>query len=297
MDADRRFSTRVVEGTEPGQIVLVGGGDPTLTADNQAAPVRTQLSVLAQATSAALQASGTTTVRLLVDDDLFIGLAVDPDWQSTYVRSGVVGPVSALAVDGGRQSPDSDRRSDDPALAAAAAFADMLASNGIDVPSEPTRAPAEVGATVLAVARSAPLSDIVEHMLAVSDNDEAEVLARHLARAADLPATSEAAEQAIVQALAGLGVDVAGLTVLDGSGLARGSAVPPEVLTATLGLAGGSTHPHLRPVLTGLPVAGFTGHPRRPLRLSGGDGWGGPRPRENGVLDRRQLAGWHRRGT
>jgi serine-type D-Ala-D-Ala carboxypeptidase/endopeptidase (penicillin-binding protein 4) len=259
MDADHRFTTRAVEGTEPGQIVLVGGGDPTLTADDQPAPGRTPLSVLAQATAAALQASGTTSVRLLVDDALFTGPAVDPDWQSTYVRSGVVGPVSALAVDGGRQSPDTDRRSADPALAAAAAFAVMLASNGIDVSSEPVRGHAGAGATVLAAARSAPLSDIVEHMLAVSDNDEAEVLARHLARAAGLPATSESGEQAIIQALTGLGVDVAGLAVLDGSGLARGSAVPPEVLTATLRVAGGSTHPHLRPVLTGLPVAGFTG--------------------------------------
>jgi D-alanyl-D-alanine carboxypeptidase/D-alanyl-D-alanine-endopeptidase (penicillin-binding protein 4) len=144
-------------------------------------------------------------------------------------------------------------------LAAAAAFAVMLASNGIDVSSEPVRGHAGAGATVLAAARSAPLSDIVEHMLAVSDNDEAEVLARHLARAAGRPATSESGEQAIIQALTGLGVDVVGLAVLDGSGLARGSAVPPEVLTATLRVAGGSTHPHLRPVLTGLPVAGFTG--------------------------------------
>ena len=95
-------------------------------------------------------------------------------------------------------SPDTDRRSADPALAAAAAFAVMLASNAIDVSSEPVRGHAGAGATVLAAARSAPLSDIVEHMLAVSDNDEAEVLARHLARAGDLPATSEAAEQAIV---------------------------------------------------------------------------------------------------
>ena len=63
MDADHRFTTRAVEGTEPGQIVLVGGGDPTLTADDQPAQGTTQLSVLAQATSAALKASGTTSIR------------------------------------------------------------------------------------------------------------------------------------------------------------------------------------------------------------------------------------------
>ena len=74
-----------------------------------------------------------------------------------------------------------------------------------------------------------------------------------------MAATSEAAEQAIVEALADLGIDVTGLAVLDGSGLSRRSAVPPQVLTATLGLAGSSDHPHLRPVLTGLPVAAFSG--------------------------------------
>lgn len=259
MEPDRRFRTRVVEGSEPDRIVLVGGGDPTLTADDRPAPGRTKLSVLAESTAAALQASGTTTVHLLVDDSLFTGPAVDPDWRSTYVRSGVVGPVTALAVDGGRQNPDTVRRADDPALAAAAVFAAMLAENGIDVVSEPSRGSAEAGAAVRAAALSAPLSDIVEHMLAASDNDYAEVLARHVARAVGLPGTSEAAEEAIVQALTGLGIDVTGLAVLDGSGLARGSAVAPQVLTATLSLAGESAHPHLRPVLTGLPVAGFTG--------------------------------------
>ena len=256
---DHVFTTRVVRGRVPGDVLLVGGGDPTLTAADPPAPRATRLASLAEAAAAALRASGTTAVRLLVDDTLFTGPAVDPDWRPTYLSSGAVGPVSALAVDGGRTRPDTDRRTADPALAAAATFAGLLAEHGVDVTSEPVRGETPSGATEIATVDSAPLADIVEHVLAVSDNDGAEVLARHVARRAGMPATSEAIGPAIVRALTGLGIDVSGLTVFDGSGLARGSAVPPRVLTATLTAAASPAHPHLRPVLTGLPVAGFTG--------------------------------------
>ncbi len=45
----------------------------------------------------------------------------------------------------------------------------------------------------------------------------------------------------------------------DGSGLHPGNAIPPAVLVQLLGLASAPAHPELRPVLTGLPIAGFTG--------------------------------------
>ena len=68
----------------------------------------------------------------------------------------------------------------------------------------------------------------------------------------------------------------------DGSGLNRGQRLPPAVLAALLALAAAPDHPELRPVLTGLPVAGFTGtlstrYPRRSARRPPPDSYG-PRP-------------------
>jgi D-alanyl-D-alanine carboxypeptidase/D-alanyl-D-alanine-endopeptidase (penicillin-binding protein 4) len=56
-----------------------------------------------------------------------------------------------------------------------------------------------------------------------------------------------------------LGVPLTGATVYDGSGLSRANRLDPATLLALLRLAADPEHPELRAVLTGLPVAGFTG--------------------------------------
>ena len=87
----------------------------------------------------------------------------------------------------------------------------------------------------------------------------AEVLARLVAVAEGRPATSEAAVGAVADVVTRLGVAPGELRLLDGSGLARGAAVSPAALARLLTLAISPEHPELRPLLTGLPVAGFTG--------------------------------------
>lgn len=260
---EHTFTTKVVTpapGLSPSTpstpITLVGGGDPTLTAGDT--PGGTRLSDLADATVTALNSSGITSVVLTFDDSLFGGPAVDPDWKPSYVDSGVVGPVSALAVDGGRTSPDESSRSEDPALAAAKDFAEMLTDRGITVDDEPVRATPTETVDVASV-WSEPLDSIVEHVLEVSDNDGAEVLARHVALGTGRPGTSADASVAVEETLTALGVDLSGTTILDGSGLARGSEVTTQALAGTLALAADEAHPELRSVISGLPVAGFTG--------------------------------------
>jgi D-alanyl-D-alanine carboxypeptidase/D-alanyl-D-alanine-endopeptidase (penicillin-binding protein 4) len=261
---EHTFTTKVVT-PAPGlstsapstPITLVGGGDPTLTGSDT--PGATRLTDLADATATALGNSSITSVELTFDDALFSGPAVDPDWKPDYVPSGVVAPVSALAVDGGRTSPDDSSRSDDPARAAASDFAAMLGERGISVDAEPVRVTTPAGAVDVASVRSASLGSIVEHVLDVSDNDAAEVLARHAALGSDLPGTSDDAGAAVTQILTGLGVDLSGSTILDGSGLARESEISAAALATTLALAADEAHPQLRPVISGLPVAGFTG--------------------------------------
>ena len=57
-----------------------------------------------------------------------------------------------------------------------------------------------------------------------------------------------------------LGVELAaGDQWYDGSGLSRDNVLAPATLLAVLRVAAAAEHPELRALLTGLPVAGFTG--------------------------------------
>lgn len=268
---DDRFATRVVQGSNTGPtapatpaIVLVGGGDPTLSTQGPPADPAyrpASLDQLAAGTARALLARGVKSVTLGYDDSLFGGPALNPTWSPDYT-DGNVAPVVALMTDEGRAQPAvelSDRVAD-PAGVAAAAFAARLAAHGVRVVGRPAPAAAGNGAE-LARVTSPRLADLVEHMLTVSDNDLAEALLRHVALADGRPATFAGGVAAVRDQLTrlGLGPDLAGLDTLDGSGLSRQDRITPGLLVAVLSTAAADAHPDLRAALTGLPVAGFTG--------------------------------------
>lgn len=263
LGGDHRFRTTVVAGPGRGAITLVGGGDPLLARRPYPAgevyPARADIQTLARATVKALRDLGRTKVRLRYDDTLFTGPAVNPDWEPSYVPDNVVSPISALWVDEGREAPGFYVRSDDPAQAAARAFATALEQRRIKVEGEPVPRPADEEATELATVESAPLEQIVEHVLEVSDNEGAEVLARHAALAAGEPGSFRGATRAVGAILDGLGVDMSGAVIEDGSGLSRGNRLSPTTLLDLVEVAASPDHPELRPVLAGLPVAGFSG--------------------------------------
>ena len=50
-----------------------------------------------------------------------------------------------------------------------------------------------------------------------------------------------------------------GIHLVDGSGLSPQDRVAPATLARLIGLAAGAAHPGLRAVITGMPVAGFSG--------------------------------------
>jgi D-alanyl-D-alanine carboxypeptidase/D-alanyl-D-alanine-endopeptidase (penicillin-binding protein 4) len=259
-----RLTTRVVAGSASGQIVLVGGGDPTLASGvPPVGETAAGLPALARSTATALRAAGTSVVTLSYDASLFSGPATAPGWKPVYVTEGDVAPVGALSVDGGRVRPAAPARSPDPALAAATRFRALLASDGITVTGVLPPRPAGSGRQLAAV-RSAPVADLVERMLTNSDNDIAEALARHVALAAHRPGTFAAGASAVVAAVSALGVG--GVSLVDGSGLSRQDGATPAALAALLRLAASPDHPELRPVLTGLPIAGFSGTMRRRFR-------------------------------
>ncbi len=256
-----RFDTRVLQDRVTGEVVLVGGGDPMLSRSvpaPNAVPGPSSLSTLADRAADSLHRSGATTITLRFDDTLF-DPGLPSTWEARYLTQNTVSRTSALSLDGGRAQPDKAPRSPDPAQAAADEFARLLGERGIVVTGPAARGTAPADALPVAVLRSAPLAEIVEHVLLTSDNDAAEVLARHVALASGQPATADASAAAITTAVAGLGVDVSGVRLLDGSGLSRASVIPPQALADVLVVAAAPEHPELRSVISGLPVAGFDG--------------------------------------
>ncbi|MER6527791.1 D-alanyl-D-alanine carboxypeptidase/D-alanyl-D-alanine-endopeptidase [Streptomyces sp. NPDC001508] len=252
---DHRLTTRAV--LEPGsrKLVLVGGGDPTLTARKNPdgwAGLRT----LAADTAKALRARGVHEVTLSYDTSLYSG----PDLHPIGVNDNLA-RVSALMADEGRADATTSGpapRVPDPAAGAARTFADLLGKAGVKT-TAPGPAKATGRAAALASVASPPLSALVERMLTDSDNDIAEALARQTAVATGGRADFDGGARAIAAQLTKLGLPTAGSVFHDGSGLNRDDRLTANLLTALLAKAASPGRPDLRPVLTGLPVAGFTG--------------------------------------
>ncbi|MGY6024066.1 D-alanyl-D-alanine carboxypeptidase/D-alanyl-D-alanine endopeptidase [Streptomyces spinosirectus] len=255
MGADHRLTTRTV--LEPGtkELVLVGGGDPTLTARAKAEGWAS-LKVLADRTAEALKKRGLKEVTLSYDGSLYAGPALH--------RIGVnvnLAPVSALVADEGRTDDSTSgpvRRVPDPAADAAGKFAAFLKSDGVRT-TAPGPSKATGKAEDVAAVSSPPLSALVERMLTNSDNDIAEALARQTAVATGKRASFDGGASAIAAQLKKLQLPLKGARFHDGSGLDRNDRLTADLLTSLLVEAGDPARPELRPVLTGLPVAGFTG--------------------------------------
>jgi D-alanyl-D-alanine carboxypeptidase/D-alanyl-D-alanine-endopeptidase (penicillin-binding protein 4) len=268
LDPTARLITRVVAGTEPGTVVLVGGGDPTLTAlpagSEGVYPDPSRLTVLADAVR---RAATTPVTRVLVDTSRYRGPTLAPSWDPADVPGGFVAPVEPLMLDGGRVDPrlQDGPRVSDPALTAGRALASLLGAKA-DTVSSGTASPR---AAVLGSVTSAPISDLVEHTIRSSDNVLAEVLAREVAISGKGEPSFDGAADQTLAALSRAGFDTTDTRMVDGSGLSMDDRVPAALLGSVLAAAaapaqgGRDIRPPddgvLRPILSGLPVAGGDG--------------------------------------
>ena len=256
LDPTDTLETTVVAGATAGEVVLVGGGDPTLsrTAPSQSYPGAATVADLAAQVVAAMPA-GTPVTRVVVDSSLFAEPLTAPGWGPGDAPSTYAAPITATAVDGARVTPGSLARSGQPGTDAGSALADALgASNATVVLGD-----APEGARTLATVQSAPIARLVEQMLSQSDNVLAEAIARHVAIARNLPASFDGAAQAVTDAVAEAGVDVTGVSLADGSGLSREDRIPAGVLTAVVAGAADGSIEGASALLSGLPVAGYDG--------------------------------------
>ncbi|HEY3925724.1 MAG TPA: D-alanyl-D-alanine carboxypeptidase/D-alanyl-D-alanine-endopeptidase [Acidothermaceae bacterium] len=264
---DHRIYTAVRQGAQAGEIVLVGGGDPTLAGPSATGvlspgyPAPASLAELASQTAAQLHKSGSATVSLGYDASLFVGPEVAPEWKPIYQTEGDVAPVSALEVDEGSPNLAKPGRVADPALAAASEFATLLTADGIKVTGAPRADKAPATPVTLAAVESPPVSELVQRMLGRSDNDLAEALARQVAIASGQPASFVGGVTAVKAALATWGIDPTELSMVDASGLSPLDRVTPGLLVQLMHIAlvPQPDRTDMSAIFEGMPVAGFYG--------------------------------------
>ncbi|MEX5299068.1 D-alanyl-D-alanine carboxypeptidase/D-alanyl-D-alanine-endopeptidase [Kocuria sp. CPCC 205292] len=270
-DPRQRLRTTVVQGQEPGTVVLVAGGDTLLgpgRSDPDAVLGRAGVGTLAEATARALAergAGGPGTVRW--DASLFTGPALNGAWAAGDVAAGQIGPVAPMAFWSHRvpagEGPSAARPADaarDVAEVFAAELAARLAAHGVPAPVPevaPGRAPE--GAAELAAVESAPLAEQAGLMLRDSDNHLAEVLSRLAARAADRPASIAGGRAAAAEALEAHGVGTAGVELSDASGMSLGNRIPARALEQVVRAMVTDPTGALVPGARALPVAGGSG--------------------------------------
>ncbi|MBG0560950.1 D-alanyl-D-alanine carboxypeptidase/D-alanyl-D-alanine endopeptidase [Actinoplanes aureus] len=271
-----RFETRVVAGKNPGEVVIVGGGDVTLGVGSKTLfPGAARLDRLAEQVTEAL--GDTKPTKVLVDTSLFTGPETAPGWGGGDIAAGQVARVQALMTNGGRVQPvhndfGGDPRYTDPALAAGKAFAKFLGVTSVSRGKAPATttatasaaasAPAEAtlaAGTELGKVESPPLVQVVEWMLQMSDNVLAEAIGRQVALAAGKPASFAGAAEAMSAKLGELGLPAGGARLYDASGLSNRNVISPDLLVRTLSLAAGGEQAALSNMFNGLPVAGWSG--------------------------------------
>lgn len=260
LDRDARVTTTVRAADQdrmPGVVVLVGGGDPTLSA---APPgVETWYRGAARISDLADQVrkSGLKPTAVQVDTSLFTGPDMAPGWDPADIAGGDIAPVQSVMLDAGRIQPTTDesRRSPTPALDAGRALAAAL---GVD-PAKVTFAPGPAEGRQLASVQSAPLMERLLVMMNASDNVMAETIAREVAQATGRPLSFAGGVDAIVSRLAAEKIDMTGASLVDSSGLSVADLLTAKTLDEVLAAAAGPDHPVLRPMVDLLPVAAGSG--------------------------------------
>jgi D-alanyl-D-alanine carboxypeptidase/D-alanyl-D-alanine-endopeptidase (penicillin-binding protein 4) len=250
LGASYRIETDVLgEGSQngavfDGSIVLKGGGDPTLTT----AGLR---SLVAQ-----LRAAGISHITggVVGDESYFDARRMVAGWKASfYIQESP--PLSALVVNRARVGRYVTRT---PALAAATAFRTALRGAGIAVDGAASVGRADDFSIPLAQFDSPPLASIIRFMDKESDNFTAEMLLKQLGAVVLDRGTSAGGAAVVMQTLAEANVPLAGVRIVDGSGLSRLDRLTANAVAAILRAAWND--PAVRPAfIAGLPVAGVNG--------------------------------------
>jgi D-alanyl-D-alanine carboxypeptidase/D-alanyl-D-alanine-endopeptidase (penicillin-binding protein 4) len=289
---DTRIATRVYEGSVKGSVVLVGGGDATLSrlpagAESVYAGAP-KLSDLAAQTTASLERlypreeperrddddddddrRGPDTERapaapaweisgLVVDAGLWSYSDMwDAGWDPSELTTGTQANITPLMVDGDREDPTlaTSPRGSDPIGTATSAFITAL-----DLPEGPkvSTGSAITDRPLLAEVYSQPVSVLVGQMLQLNDHTLADMLARLASKTIGSDGSAASLDQMYRSVLTEYGVPTEGLVVKDGSGLNPETAANPEYVARLLAVIVAG-EPTLHRIQAAMPVAGVSG--------------------------------------
>jgi serine-type D-Ala-D-Ala carboxypeptidase/endopeptidase (penicillin-binding protein 4) len=259
LDRQARISTRVVAGSQnaQGPVVLVGAGDPVLSAAPPEVSTWYRGSARIGDLVEQIRRSGVTPTAVQVDTSAYSGPTMAQGWEVADIDNGDIAPIESVMIDAGRIQPSTvnSRRSRTPALDAGRELAKAL---GLD-PGAVTIATAPSGARQLAVVQSAPLVQRLSEMMDHSDNVMAECIAREVAAAINRPRSFAGATDAVTNRLSTAHVDTGGVALMDSSGLSVDDRLTAKTLDGVLQAAAGPDQPALRALLDLLPIAAGSG--------------------------------------
>ena len=220
LDPDARFMTKVKY--LDNNVYLVGGADPQLGTESN--PTQADLADLAKETAQKLKEFNVFEVNVFVDDSILGPLQRPTDWEENYFRSSEIHLISALNLDDPKapgQAPV------DPSITTGQTFALYLIKNNIKVNGLVFRKTVPEGAFDLSTQYSKSVSQIIEDTLIISNNQDAEIIARVASLVAENDPSTSAAMELVLKDVEMLGISSVDNVVTDASGLSRSNKISP----------------------------------------------------------------------
>lgn len=256
LDRDARLTTRVVS-TSPGVVVLVAGGDQTLSAAPRIEDTWYRDAARISDLADQIRRSGVDVKSIQVDVSAYSGPTMAPGWDPLDIDGGDIAPMEAIMLDAGRTQPVSveSRRSRTPALDAGRALAVALRVD----PAKVSVVSRSTDGDEIASVQSPPLMERLRQMMHSSDNVMAESIGREVAEARGRPQSFAGAAEAVLDSLDEAGIDTSGARLLDSSGLSVDDRLTAATLDGIIQAAAGDSTPALRPMVDLLAIAGGSG--------------------------------------
>ena len=242
LPADFHFETEVRLSADL-DVSIVAGGDPTLTSADIDALARDLVDLLA-VESPRFEPTAEDPVPdelpkvvvgdLVVDVSHFPPTRTGPGWLDRYVPADV-GPMSSLMIDNNQHRGDLDYLAD-PDLGNALLIADIFEAAGVEVSGDVIVGPVDPATALVATKQSDQRDELVEAVLARSDNEVADALLREIGLQLGGEGEIPIGQAFVFEQIASLGLDL-GAPVGDGSGLSRDARLSAAELVEVLWLA------------------------------------------------------------
>ena len=224
LDPDARFVTKVKYLNN--NVYLVGGADPQLGTESN--PTQADLADLAKETAQKLKEFNVFEVNVFIDDAILGPLQRPADWEDTYFQSSEIHLISALNID----DPSAPAKAPvDPSITTGQKFAFYLIKNNIKVNGLVSRKNAPKDAFELSTQYSKSVSQLIEDTLMISNNQDAEILARVTSLVSENDPSTKAATELVLKDVELLGISSVDNAITDASGLSRSNKISPSDLS------------------------------------------------------------------